>query len=189
MASIFLTFDDGPNEPFTSQILDFLKEFGAKASFFVCGKCVERYPEIAKRIVQEGHAIGNHTYSHSKARSLSGFWGSEIEKTTEIIEKVTAIQTKLFRPPWGFMTPLLKKYIDTYGYKTVLWNVEAHDWEQPPAKVIAERVVQKVNANSVVLLHDGYNARAYADRSQTVAALPIILSNLTLKGYTFHALS
>ena len=94
--NVFLTFDDGPNEPYTSQILDILKEFGAKASFFACGKSVEYFPETTQRILNEGHALGNHTYSHSIILTFTGFLKREIERTTEVLfVKVSLFETIL----------------------------------------------------------------------------------------------
>ncbi len=188
MDTIYLTFDDGPNEPYTSQILDILKIYKAKATFFVCGKCVERFPETAKRIAQEGHTIGNHTWSHSGIRSFIGLWEAEIEKTSNIVEKITGHPTTLFRPPWGRVTPLLRRYLEGHHYKLMLWDVEARDWEKPRARVIAQRIAKNVKTGSIILLHDGGGSSAGVDRSQTVAALSIVLRDLSAKRYTFDAL-
>jgi peptidoglycan/xylan/chitin deacetylase (PgdA/CDA1 family) len=189
LKNIFLTFDDGPSEPYTSQILDILKKFGAKATFFVCGKSVEKFPEIAKRIVEEGHTIGNHTYSHlrihtlSHSRILTPFLVKEIEKTTGVIQKVTGVRTKFFRPPWGFVTPWLKKYLEENNYKVILWDIQTYDWKGPPIKVIEENIFKKIKPDSIILLHDGNEGKFHCDRSQTVFALPFIIKKLKEQGY------
>jgi peptidoglycan/xylan/chitin deacetylase (PgdA/CDA1 family) len=181
---IFLTFDDGPS-PFTLQILEILKEFNVKATFFVCGKCVENYPEIAKRIVKEGHEIGNHTFSHSFFLSLSGLLKKEIEKTEEIIYKVTNVKTKLFRPPWGILQPWLKNFLQEKGHKIVLWDVNSYDWFQIPAKFIERRVLKRVKENSILLFHDGCHGKN-CSRLQTVIALLSIIEELKKRNYNFE---
>ena len=118
-AKVFLTFDDGPNEPYTSKILDILKEHQAKASFFACGKNIERYPDSIKRIVAEGHTIGNHAYTHSKLISRLGLLAGEIEKTSKIIEQITGRKTHYFRPPWGMLTPWLRSYLRKNNYQII----------------------------------------------------------------------
>ncbi len=183
--SAFLTFDDGPHEPYTSQILDILKKFGARASFFVCGKNVERYPKVAKRIVKEGHLIGNHTYSHSKTRAVIGLLAGEIEKTNKVIKETTGKETRFFRPPWGILTPPLKVYLKKHDFKVFLWNVDARDWIRPPAEVIAKRIIKKTKPNNIILLHDGEKVKKKTDRSQTVLALPKIIEGLQKRKFIF----
>ncbi|MDD5627020.1 MAG: polysaccharide deacetylase family protein [Patescibacteria group bacterium] len=182
---VFLTFDDGPSAPFTNEILDILAGFQVLASFFVCGKNVERHPEIAKRIAAGGHTLGNHSYSHSRFLSLTGCLSSEIEKTQSIIQEVTGVRVKFFRPPWGYVRPWLASYLKKQGYQLALWDIKVYDWQKPAAAIIAKRVLQKVKPNAVILLHDGDRTRLSCDRSQTVLALPMIIQNLKEKGYTF----
>ncbi|MBI2958620.1 MAG: polysaccharide deacetylase family protein [Chloroflexi bacterium] len=185
---VFLTFDDGPCDPFTAQVLDVLKDNGARATFFVCGMNVERYPTLARRVVGEGHSIGNHTYSHSKARAFTGIWGNEIERAQAAIEAITGVQTRTFRPPWGLMRPWLARRLEASGYRCYLWDMWARDWEKPGRAVIARRVVDRVRPGSIVLLHDGEKALAATDRSQTVLALQDIIAALARQGYSFEAL-
>lgn len=189
---IFITFDDGPNEPHTPQILDILKEFGAKATFFVCGKNIEKFPQIAKRIADEGHTIGNHTYSHSKTLNFTGFFVKkfikEIEETEKIIWNAAGIKTKFFRPPWGILMPWMKTCLLDRGYRIILWDIEAHDWEEPPSEIIARRILGKVKPNDIILLHDGEKTKLRTNRSQTVLSLPLVIKSLKDKGYQFRAL-
>ena len=180
---IFLTFDDGPNEPYTSQILDVLKEHQAMATFFVCGKGVERFPQITRRILDEGHSLGNHAYSHSMLRTITGLLGKEIEKTSELILKTTGAKTHLFRPPWGVATPWLKRYLKANKYQTVLWDINSYDWTEIPASSIEGIVLKKARPGAVILLHDGKNSKHHHDRSQTVQALPAIIKALRQKGF------
>ncbi|MBW7899653.1 Peptidoglycan-N-acetylglucosamine deacetylase [Candidatus Brocadiaceae bacterium B188] len=180
---IFLTFDDGPNEPYTSQILDILKDFGAKASFFVCGRCVEHSPGVVQRILNEGHSIGNHSYSHSMVLTFMGFLRREIEETDNIIQKITGVRTNLFRSPWGMTTPWIKSYLKKNKYKIVSWDINSYDWAGVSARTIEDGILKKIKSGSVVLLHDGKEAKFHRNRSQTVLALPPLLENLISRGF------
>jgi len=182
---IFLTFDDGPSAPFTDQILDILKEYKVPASFFVCGKNAERYPEIARRIMRDGHTIGNHSYSHSRFLSLMGCLSGEIEKTQDVIQNITGVGAKFFRPPYGYVRPWLKNYLGKKDYQLVLWDIQIYDWQKPPAAILVKRALQKIRPNVVILLHDGDGTRPLCDRSQTVLALPSIIQSFKERGYEF----
>ncbi|MHB8278845.1 MAG: polysaccharide deacetylase family protein [Candidatus Humimicrobiaceae bacterium] len=188
LKNVFLTFDDGPNEPYTSQILDILKKFHARASFFVCGKNAQYYPQVIRKIVKEDHIIANHTYSHSRFLTYAGLLSKEIEKTKKIIQEITSKNSNFFRPPWGIVTPWLKKYLKIHNYKLVLWDVEAHDWRKTSSRIIVERVLEKVKPNSIILLHDGKETYHQSDRLQTVNALPLIINKLREKGYKFEGI-
>ncbi|MBI1888339.1 MAG: polysaccharide deacetylase family protein [Candidatus Spechtbacteria bacterium] len=188
---VFLTFDDGPNEPYTSQILDILKEFDIRATFFVCGKNVEHYPEVVKRMVREGHVVGNHTYSHSRILTYASFLApkfliSEIEKTAVIIQRATGITTKLFRPPWGILAPSIQKYLRSQGYKIVYWDIASCDWKKISAKTIEKNVVDNVKPDSIVLFHDGGEDRFHKNHAETVLALRPIIQNAQSRGYAFE---
>jgi peptidoglycan/xylan/chitin deacetylase (PgdA/CDA1 family) len=167
---IFLTFDDGPNE-YTLKILEILKKLNVKATFFVCGKNCQKYPEILRKILNEGHSIGNHSFSHS----MKFFFNSkkEIERTNEIIKEITGIETKIFRPPWGILTPWLKKYLLENGYKTVFWDVDSGDWKGK----ISEKIFEKIKPNSIILFHDTL---------QTSLFLSKILENLKRENFVFQ---
>lgn len=180
---VFLTFDDGPNEPYTSQILDILKELGAKASFFVCGKSVEYYTEVTQRIMNEGHTLGNHTYSHSIILTFTGFLKREIERTSAVIQKITGVKTNLFRPPWGVAVPWIRSYLKVNNYKIILWDIDSKDWRGGSAQDIEGIVLEKIKPNSIILLHDGKNAKPHHNRSQTVLALPSLIKNLHRRSF------
>lgn len=184
---IFLTFDDGPNQPYTGQILDVLKEYRVKATFFVCGAALEKDQNTALRIVQEGHAIGNHTYSHTIWRVITGLVRSEILKTNLLIKKQTGVTVTLYRSPWGITVPWLRPWIKKQGMHIWHWDSMAYDWRTLKSSDIATRVITTAQNNTVVLLHDGYNGLG-ADRSQTVGALPEIIKNLQIEGYEFLSL-
>ncbi len=183
---VFLTFDDGPSKIYTPDILDILKKARIKASFFVCGKNLECYPEIGKRIAKEGHLIGNHTYSHSKLLAITGLWAEEIKKTSEVIRELTGVEPVFFRPPWGKTTPWLEKKLKGYGLKMVMWDIDAEDWKQPKARIIARDILSKIFSGAVILLHDGHETYLKFSRRETVLSLPLIIRHLQKNGYQFE---
>jgi len=185
---IALTFDDGPNEPYTSEILDILKKYNIKATFFEVGKNIEKYPKTTERIFKEGHVIGNHTYSHSIKKPL--FHPSledEISKTQEIVYKITGKSPILFRPPWLFREPFMKKSLKKYNLIMITGSF-ASDFEvlQPKYnyKRIANDAIKKAKPGAILIFHDGYNAEG-GYREDTVKALPIVIEKLKKEGYNF----
>jgi len=185
---IFLTFDDGPSVPHTEQILDILKDLNVKATFCVCGKNAMRYPEIIKRISGEGHLITNHTLSHSRFFTTTGFLWPEIVITSLIIKSITGKITRFFRPPWGVMGPFLGISLWASNHKMFLWDVDAKDWTCPPARIIAKEIIEKAEPNSIILLHDGKKTEKKIDRSQTVSAVYPIVKSLKDQGYIFETI-
>jgi len=180
-----LTFDDGPNDIYTPQILEILKSYNVKATFFVCGKNAERYPHILKRIAQEGHSIGNHTYSHNRLLTFLGLLKREVEITQKLITAVTSHTTTLFRPPWGFAPSWLKRYLMIQGFRLILWDIDPKDWRQPPSDEIVRRIMMEVRDDAIVLLHDGDGIRQKGTRQNTVNALPHLIQLLLQQGYNF----
>jgi len=172
---IFLTFDDGPNEH-TLKILNILKNFEAKATFFVCGKNLEKFPEIAEKVVEEKQSIGNHTYSHSINFLFPWNFKKEIEKTNQIIQRLTGERKKIFRPPWGILNPWLKRYLIRNDYKIILWDFDPKDWQGNSSKIIIKNFFKGVKEGSIVIFHDCL---------QTAIALPIILKKLKKENYIF----
>jgi len=189
---VALTFDDGPDPRWTPKILDILKTANVKATFFVVGVNAERYPALVRRIVNEGHEIGNHTYYHP---NLALCWPEhirlELNATQLLLETITGRATTLFRPPYAADTgptelselaPL--KIAEDLNYLVVLENIDPQDWAKPGADIILRRIKQQRHDGSVILLHD-----AGGDRSQTVEALPQILDWLHTRGDTIVPLS
>ena len=171
---IALTFDDGPGEA-TPAVLDMLRRAGIHATFFLCGQNVERYPELARRIAQEGHEIGNHTYSHPRLLGRTpGKIAWEIEHTQNIISYRTGQTPTLFRPPYGLrwfgLFPVLKRN----GLTSVMWSVNSRDWKRPHTKIV-QRVIQETHPGAIILFHDGVPPRKSGNRQVTVEALRDIL--------------
>jgi cellulose synthase/poly-beta-1,6-N-acetylglucosamine synthase-like glycosyltransferase/peptidoglycan/xylan/chitin deacetylase (PgdA/CDA1 family)/spore germination protein YaaH len=189
---VAITFDDGPDPRWTPKILDILKAANVKATFFVVGVNAERYPALVRRIVNEGHEIGNHTYYHP---NLALCWPEhirlELNATQLLLETITGRATTLFRPPYAADTgptelselaPL--KIAEDLNYLVVLENIDPQDWAKPGVDIILRRIRQQRHDGSVILLHD-----AGGDRSQTVQALPRILDWLHTRGDTIVPLS
>ena len=189
---VAITFDDGPDPEWTPQILDILKAANVKAAFFLVGVNAERYPGLVRRIVNEGHEIGNHTYYHP---NLALAWPEhvrlELNATQLLLETITGRATTLFRPPYAADTqpsqiselmPL--RIAQELNYLVVLENIDPQDWARPGADIILQRIKQQRRDGSIILLHD-----AGGDRSQTVAALPRILDWLHTRGDTVVPLS
>ncbi len=177
---VYLTFDDGPFPPYTQQMLDVLAEFDAHATFFVLGRQAVAEPDTIRKIYEGGHAVGNHSWSHS---SLSGMgWQSFKAEVDDTGALLGGYNSNCLRPPYGYTDGNTANYARDLGYTLALWNVDPQDWRLPGAAVIANRVLAVVKPGSVVLLHDGGG-----DRSQTVGAVRIILDRLTAQGYSFKA--
>lgn len=181
-----LTFDDGPNEPYTSQIADILKKHQVRATFFQVGQNVIKHPQICWRLAADGHVIGNHSFSHSfpkliTAKSLA----AEIGKTQEIIYDTVGSLPAFYRPPWLFRSPALNGVLRQFNLVPVL-GVFGHRLEflQPKAESMAAAAVKKVEPGTVLIFHDGYDNRG-GDRSQTVRAVEILVPQLLKRGYKF----
>ncbi len=185
--NIYLTFDDGPNEPYTSQVLDILSAKGAKATFFVCGKNIEQNPESIKKIVEAGHAIGAHSYSHNPWKVIAGNLFDETEYTRELIKKYTGVDTRIYRSPWGITMPWLNRKLKQNGYSVFHWNIMSFDWWQPSAEYIADHTLKRIFSDAIILLHDGDQTQN-GSRNNTIKALPVILTELSAKNYKFKLL-
>lgn len=182
-SSVALTFDDGPSED-TEELLEVLRRYRTKATFFMLGRQVELFPKIARRVIEEGHEVGNHSYSHPiyLFRGLNET-REQLERAQEIITKATGAQPRFARPPGGVRTPAYFAAARQLGLRTVQWSVAGLDWKQRTGTEIAARVLAEAQAGSIILLHDGDSARK-RDRSATVAALPIIIEGLQARGLT-----
>lgn len=172
---IALTFDDGPHPYYTEQLLDGLKERGAKASFFVLGKQAQEYPDLIKRMQEEGHLVGNHTYSHIQlGQSNREAFKEELIKTSEVLTELTGEETQYVRPPYGSWDKSFETELMMFP---VLWTVDPMDWCSDDVTSIVGRVTKKSRENSIILMHDEY-------KSSVTAALQIV-DILQEQGYEF----
>jgi peptidoglycan/xylan/chitin deacetylase (PgdA/CDA1 family) len=194
---VALTFDDGPNPPYTDRILDVLKREHVHATFFVVGRAVAAYPATVRRIVRAGDVLGNHTWDHPhlilESRSAVR---TELLRTDAAIVRATGHHTDLMRPPFGGRDFLVIAEAHALGYRVVMWSVPLpRDWEQPGDATIARRVIDNVADGSIIVLHDGnrgvlcgrdpHTLARDCDRSQEVAATREIVETLRARGYRF----
>jgi len=183
---VALTFDDGPNPPYTEQMLDVLKEYHVPATFFVIGHNVEKHPELVKRIAAEGHQLGNHTYHHiDLLKADRKVIADEIDRTNRAIFAASGITPHLVRPPHGFRDPVVMEMMAERGLKVVEWSVMSRDWLNPGVDTIVERTVSKVKNGSIILLHDGDGIASQDSRAQTIEATRHIIEILSTRGYKF----
>ncbi|MBE9185440.1 polysaccharide deacetylase family protein [Microcoleus sp. LEGE 07076] len=176
---IALTFDDGPS-PETLKILEVLQKHNAVATFFCLGRNLREYPEIAKKVVQAGNAIGNHTWHHYYHDVTEKIASNEIDYTGIHIYRSTGARSFLFRPPGGRLNNGFADYAKNKNYVVVMWSIDPKDYQQLPADTIANTVIFQAQPGAIVLLHDGGGSR-----HNTVKALNIIIPKLKQQGYRF----
>ena len=186
--TVALTFDDGPNPPYTNRILDILKKYNVKATFFLIGFHVDQYPELVKREVEEGHAIGNHTYSHStlvfdKHKKIV----EEISRCENSIKKASGIRPYIIRLPRDWREPEIFQVTEERGYSVISMSIRTFDWAQPGAKKIVKRILKRLKPGDIIEMHDGDGDHLIYQhsREQTVKALPIIIKEIKKRGYSF----
>ncbi len=176
-ARLALTFDDGPSHG-TAALLDLLGEWGAKASFFQIGEAARRLPELARRVSDEGHEIGNHTLSHAAlyAKTPSGVYG-EVAGCQRVLEEIHGCAPRWFRAPYGCRWFGLRRAQRELGLTGVMWSCLGLDWKLP-ASVVASRVAAAAGNGAIICLHDGRAGRPDADCRSTVDAVRLILPAL-----------
>ena len=193
---VALTFDDGPNPPYTNRILDVLEKEHVHATFFVVGRAASAYPDVVRREARGGNAIGNHTWEHSHLIVMRRTQvHRSLNLTDDAIYKITGSRSRLMRPPFGALDWNVMQVARKLGYTVVMWSVPlARDWEYPPAKTIAQRILPYVQDGSIIVLHDGNRGQLCAknhlnahvcDRSSDIEATKLIVENLKQQGYRF----
>lgn len=181
---VALTFNGGPDNYNTPKILDILNDKGVKATFFVVGDQINIFPEVLKRIVKEGHEIGNNTWSHTNlTKLLTNEVIKEVTKTEEIIKSITGIETNIFRPPFGSLADSDLSVIDSLGLKVVNWNIDTVDYEGTSANKIIDKVKMEISPGSIILQHSFQDSTGVLDG--TISALPIIIDQLRSEGMEF----
>jgi peptidoglycan/xylan/chitin deacetylase (PgdA/CDA1 family) len=186
---IALTYDDGPNDPHTHWLLEVLDRHGVRATFFLIGRYVQKRPDIVREIAKEGHAVGNHTFTHTLLTFKSG---AEIRR--ELMDCRAALQdavgehSNLFRPPFGGRRPAVLRIARELGLEPVMWNVTGYDWNLLPAAEIEAKVAKQIRGGDVILLHDGGHKQMGADRTQTVLATDDMIAKYKSEGYEFQTI-
>ncbi|GAC41603.1 polysaccharide deacetylase family protein [Paenibacillus popilliae] len=178
---VALTFDDAPDNVFTPQVLDVLKREGVKATFFLVGNRIEAHPEIAQRIVNEGHIVGNHSYSHPNLPQLSdAAFREEIIKTDNVIHSISGYKPTFIRPPYGNISENQIQWLASQQKLIVNWNVDSLDWKGLDAEQVKTNVLAQVHPGSIILQHAAGGTGE--DLSGTVQALPEIIKKLRNDG-------
>jgi peptidoglycan/xylan/chitin deacetylase (PgdA/CDA1 family) len=178
-----LTFDDGPHGSLTPRLLDTLAQRQVKATFYVIGRNVEAHPEIARRIVEEGHEIANHTWSHPALSGLSASRvAEELRRTHQVVLETTGYRMTNLRPPYGAYTERVREVaFNGHGYDTIMWSVDPLDWKRPGAEVVRRRMVEGATPGGILLAHDIHPG--------TIDAMPGTIKDLKGKGYGFATVS
>lgn len=185
---IALTFDDGPDGKYTPMVLDILAEYGVTATFFVVGTQVERYPDVLKRILDEGHEIGGHGHTHADMGKMkAGAIAEELRLADEALLAAAGVVPELFRPPYGSVSDTLRDVLEESGRTLVRWNIDPRDWDGTPAADIAEHVLEEARDGGIVLLHSFGGRRG--DLGGTIEALPVIIEGLLAEGYELTTVS
>jgi peptidoglycan/xylan/chitin deacetylase (PgdA/CDA1 family) len=181
-----LTFDDGPNDPHTRNLLEVLAKHDVHATFFMLGRHVRQLPQIAEAVARAGHVIGNHTYTHPNL-IFTPRWQltREIDDCEQVLTEVVGEHARLFRPPFGGRRPTTLHTIRAAGFTTVMWSVTAFDWEATSVGQIERNVARQVRGGDIILLHDGGHLSSSADRAFTVRAADRIIARYKQEGYDF----
>jgi peptidoglycan/xylan/chitin deacetylase (PgdA/CDA1 family) len=193
---VALTYDDGPNPPYTDGILAVLEREHVHATFFLVGRAVTAYPAVVRREVRDGDAIGNHTWSHAHLILQSAAQIREsLAHTDAAIYNAAGVHVRIMRPPFGVRDWLVLDQVRRLGYTPVMWSVPlANDWEDPPAQTIARRILAHVRDGSIIVLHDGNRGIVCAtsnlpaktcDRRNDIEATRLIVDALKREGYRF----
>jgi peptidoglycan/xylan/chitin deacetylase (PgdA/CDA1 family) len=182
--SIALTFDDGPDPKYTPLLLDVLKKNEVKCTFFVLAEKALQHPDLIKRMSDEGHNIGLHSFRHINAIFRSPYHTKKDFYRSMSIMKELGIKVKFFRPPWGLFNPLTFYYAKANNFKIILWSIHAMDWSRyVTVDYIKKTLINRIRPGDIILLHDGRGAKDAPKK--TICALEAVLPLLKEKGYIF----
>ncbi len=180
---IAMTFDDGPHPSNTPRLLDMLRTRNIKATFYVIGRNVDLYPQVVRRIVNEGHEVGNHTYTHRLLSKLSDSEvRNEISRCRDAVGRAAGVKPRTLRPPYGGLLERQRQMVmSEFGYPTIMWNVDPLDWKNRNAGIVSSRILGNTTPGSIILAHDLHKT--------TVDAMPATLDGLLKRGYRFVTVS
>ncbi|HJV47426.1 MAG TPA: polysaccharide deacetylase family protein [Bacillota bacterium] len=188
--AVALTFDDVPDPRFTPQVLDLLRKYGVKATFFCVGNRAKQHPELVKQMIQEGHEIGNHTYTHPNLPKVNNDQvHDEIQKTEKVLFSIVGYKPKLFRPPYGNIEEAQLQWLVSEGYKTIHWDVDSKDWKDLHATQIKANILKHTHSGSIILQHAGGGESESDYLKETIKALPDVLQTLKSKGFKLVTVS
>jgi peptidoglycan-N-acetylglucosamine deacetylase len=181
-----LTYDDGPNDPYTGHLLDVLARHDVKATFFMMGKYVEERPRIAQQVFAAGHIVGNHSFSHPNLICVGeAELRSQIARTQKALEDAGCGTPKLFRPPFGGRNPRTFGIVRELGLTPIMWRVTCYDWSAKSPNSIVKKAISQIKGGDIILLHDGGHLALGTDRSHTVKATDEIIRRYKGEGFEF----
>lgn len=185
--SIALTFDDGPNSPYTEQILDILQSHGVTATFFDEGQAAESNPALVKRELALGMAVGSHSYAHGENLPLlsRAEFTTDLRAAEDVLTPVLGFTPALYRSPFGHTSENMLAGLGARGYTSIGWDIDSTDWSDATADQVVRSVLDNAHPGAIVLMHDGSLGGGHADRATTIAALPRIIDGLRQQGYAF----
>lgn len=180
---VAITFDDGPHPTYTPALLDILDKYDIKASFFMIGTQMDKYPEIVRDVLKRGHAVGNHSYHHygNLKEKEEAVILSELKQWDQTMDKISGQNTDLFRPPRGFIGGDILTAAEKNGNTTIMWTICGDNKNAPTPELMARRVEENIGPGGIILLHDGVSKTRWMD----VKASELIIKSLTAKGYRF----
>jgi peptidoglycan/xylan/chitin deacetylase (PgdA/CDA1 family) len=178
---VALTFDDGPDDPYTMSVAHILDRHDAKGTFFEVGKAIDARPDITRALMDDGQLVANHSYHHDYWRWLDPRY-PELDRTQQAFQRALGKCPAFFRPPHGQRTPFMLAQVRHDGMHAVTWDTSAQDWSEHDGKLVADRIVARARPGSIILLHDGLDGTVTADRSVLLTALPLIIDGLRAKG-------
>ena len=183
---IALTYDDGPNDPWTMRLLEVLERHSVKATFFVLGRFVKQKPEIVRALASAGHVIGNHSWDHPRLIfAPDAELRRQVEQTQSAIFDACGVTPTLFRPPYGGRRPGTLQAVRALGLEPVMWNVTCYDWKPTSADKVFAHAKRQIHGGDVILMHDGDQRAMGADRDHTVKATERVIKHCKSKGYQF----
>lgn len=184
--ALALTYDDGPNDPWTLRLLEVLERHSVKATFFVIGRFVEQRPDILRDVAAAGHSLGIHTWDHPNLLFAgSAETRSQLERTRRIIFETTGVDTVLMRPPFGARSPGTLRVVRELGLIPVMWNVTCYDWKPITPERILAHAARQMRGGDVILMHDGGHVRMGANRGHSVEATDQVIRKYAAEGYGF----
>jgi peptidoglycan/xylan/chitin deacetylase (PgdA/CDA1 family) len=184
---VALTFDDGPNKPSTENLLNALDELGVRGTFFCIGWQVKCHPDLVRRMYETGHVVANHSMEHRRGGSLKISGGEHIDASEREIIEVIGRRPRLYRPPWGWLTPWEGQRLLQRGYAVIGWDVYTYDWKVPEVSgsVLAEGVYRDVKPGSIILMHDSNGIIPVSNKIEMTRAVQELVPRLRAEGYEF----
>ena len=176
-----ITFDDGPNIGYTLKVKEILDSYGVKGTFFTVGKALAARPDISRALLDGGHLLGDHSFSHDYYAWLNPRY-PELRKAQNEFEAQLGVRPAFYRPPHGTRSPFVNRVVSDSKMRSIGWSVDAGDWDATDGKLVAQRILAGTSSGSIILLHDGVDGNLTADRSVLLEALPLILEGLKTRG-------